>query len=56
MWVSGSSETKTYGTGITMGEHKELHTLPRRHFFGKDRGLFNKRVTRGNVIKAQVTA
>jgi hypothetical protein len=34
--VSGSSETKTYGKGVAMREHKSLQTLPRRHFFGKD--------------------
>jgi hypothetical protein len=33
---SGSSETKTYGRRIAMREHKELHTLPRRSFFGKE--------------------
>ena len=27
--VSGSSETKTYGKGVAMREHKELETLPR---------------------------
>jgi hypothetical protein len=35
-WVSGSSETKTYGKGVAMREHKELHTFPKRYFFGKD--------------------
>ena len=34
--VSGSSETTTYGRGIAMREHQELHTLPSRSFFGKD--------------------
>jgi hypothetical protein len=35
-WVSGSSETKTYGKGGRMREHEELPTLPRRSIFGKD--------------------
>jgi len=34
--VSGSSETKTYGKGVTLREHEEQPTLPRRSFFGKD--------------------
>jgi hypothetical protein len=33
--VSGSSETKTYGKGVTMREHKALHTLPRRAILGQ---------------------
>src|SRR6476620_757245 len=35
-WVSGSSETKTYGKGVALREHEEQHTLPRRSIFGKD--------------------
>jgi hypothetical protein len=35
-WVSGRSETKTYGKSVTIREHKELQTLPRKSFFGKD--------------------
>jgi hypothetical protein len=35
-WVSGSSRAKTYGKGAAVREHKELPTLPRRRFFGKD--------------------
>jgi hypothetical protein len=35
-WVSGSSETKTYGKDVVLREHRELHTLPRRSIFGKD--------------------
>ena len=36
VWVSGSSETKTYGKDATRREYKELSTLPRRSLFGKD--------------------
>ncbi len=35
-WVRGRSETKTYGKGVTIREHKERQTLPRKSFFGKD--------------------
>ena len=35
-WVSGSSETKTYGKGVTLREREEQPTLPRRSIFGKD--------------------
>jgi hypothetical protein len=35
-WVSGSSETKTYGKSATAREYEEEHTLPRRSVFGKD--------------------
>ena len=36
LWVSGSSETKTYGKSATVREHEEYPTLPRRSIFGKD--------------------
>ena len=36
-WVSGRSETKTYGKGVALREPQELQTLPRRSVFGKDR-------------------
>ena len=32
-WVSGSSETKTYGKDATVREREEKLTLPRRGFF-----------------------
>ena len=35
-WVSGSTETKTYGKGATVREREEKQTLPRRGLFGKD--------------------
>ena len=35
-WVSGSSETKTYGKDATARAHEEQPTLPRRRVFGKD--------------------
>jgi hypothetical protein len=35
-WVSGSSETKTYGKSATVREHEEYPTLPKRSIFGKD--------------------
>jgi hypothetical protein len=35
-WVSGSSETKTYGKGAMVREYEELPTLPRICLFGKD--------------------
>jgi hypothetical protein len=35
-WVSGSSETKTYGKRAMAREHEEQHMLPRRSFFGTD--------------------
>ncbi|MCI0623635.1 MAG: hypothetical protein L0387_18585 [Acidobacteria bacterium] len=34
--VSGSNETKTYGKNVTVREHEELPTRPRRSLFGKD--------------------
>ena len=36
LWVSGSSETKTYGKGVTLREREEQPTLPRKYLFGKD--------------------
>jgi hypothetical protein len=36
IWVSGSSETKTYGKSALAREHEEGSTLPRRSLFGKD--------------------
>jgi hypothetical protein len=36
--VSGSTETETYGKGVSGREREEKPTLPRRSFFGKDIG------------------
>ncbi len=36
LWVSGSSETKTYGKSAAVRAHEKQQTLPRRSFFGKD--------------------
>ena len=35
-WVSGRSETKTYGKSAVVREREESKTLPRKSFFGKD--------------------
>jgi hypothetical protein len=36
IWVSGSTETETYGKGVTGREREENPTLPRKSFFEKD--------------------
>jgi len=36
LWVSGSTETKTYGKSATVREYEEQQTLPSRGLFGKD--------------------
>src|SRR6266853_1940960 len=36
IWVSGRSETKTYGKSTAVREREESKTLPRKSFFGKD--------------------
>jgi hypothetical protein len=35
-WVSGRSETETYGKSAVVREREESKTLPRKDFFGKD--------------------